>query len=343
MGGPAYAGRAVLHFCLVCFCIGDELPEVVGWEILTHGQHERLISDQRNRLEISRSVVERLLVERLVHRVSPDIAENELVAVGRRPCHAVDAGHAAGAADVFHNDRLTELAAQSLGKNAGDPIGRSPGGERYHHRDRPRRIVLRAARCRPRNRAAKERNELAPLHRAGPKLKDHRRYSSSGPFIAAKAARSCLLGSTAAMASRLGSVGFTPESGQTAEVSACPLRAISGHMHRRKRRARVAIIYSIIMPASLLNETLWKICRDCPDQSALTPANFTTLPHFSVSSAMSLPKSAGESASTWPPRSARRAFILGSARPALISVLSLSTISAGVSRGAPMPVQKLNS
>src|SRR5437588_982647 len=27
-----------------------------------------------------------------------------------------------------------------------------------------------------------------------------------------------------------------------------------------------------------------------PDQSALTPANFTTLPHFSVSSAMSLPK-----------------------------------------------------
>src|SRR5262245_3303065 len=31
-----------------------------------------------------------------------------------------------------------------------------------------------------------------------------------------------------------------------------------------------------------------------PDQSALTPANFTTLPHFSVSSTMSLPKSLGE-------------------------------------------------
>ena len=39
-------------------------------------------------------------------------------------------------------------------------------------------------------------------------------------------------------------------------------------------------------------------------------------------SAMSLPKSADEPASVVAPRSARRAFILGSARPALISLLS---------------------
>jgi hypothetical protein len=58
-----------------------------------------------------------------------------------------------------------------------------------------------------------------------------------------------------------------------------------------------------------------------------------TLPHFSVSSAMSLPKSLGEPGSTVPPRSARRALILGSARPALISLLSLLTISAGVFLG----------
>ena len=73
------------------------------------------------------------------------------------------------------------------------------------------------------------------------------------------------------------------------------------------------------------------------------PANLITLPHFSVSSAMSLPKSAGEPASTVPPRSASRAFILGSARPALISLLSLSMISAGVSFGAPRPNQALAS
>src|SRR5205807_10117183 len=78
-------------------------------------------------------------------------------------------------------------------------------------------------------------------------------------------------------------------------------------------------------------------------QSALTPANFTTLPHFSVSLAISLPKSTGEPGSAVAPHWASRAFILGSTRAALISVLSLSTISAGVLGGAPMPVQKLNS
>src|SRR5215468_7237146 len=80
-----------------------------------------------------------------------------------------------------------------------------------------------------------------------------------------------------------------------------------------------------------------------PPQSALMPVNLTTLPHFSVSSAMSLPKSAGESASTSPPRSRSRALILGSARPALISLLSFSTISAGVAFGAQTPYQVLAS
>src|SRR6516162_5255597 len=51
--------------------------------------------------------------------------------------------------------------------------------------------------------------------------------------------------------------------------------------------------------------------RELPDQSALTPANFTTLAHFSVSLAMNFPNSAGEPDNTVPPRSARRAFELG--------------------------------
>jgi hypothetical protein len=51
-------------------------------------------------------------------------------------------------------------------------------------------------------------------------------------------------------------------------------------------------------------------------QSALAPENLTTLAHFSVSSAMSFPKSAGEPKSGVPPRSASLAFILGSARAA---------------------------
>ena len=78
-------------------------------------------------------------------------------------------------------------------------------------------------------------------------------------------------------------------------------------------------------------------------QSALMFAARTTLPHFSVSSAMSLPKSAGEPASAVPPRSASFASSLGSARAALISLLSLSTISAGVPLGTPRPNQALGS
>src|SRR5262249_21100427 len=85
---------------------------------------------------------------------------------------------------------------------------------------------------------------------------------------------------------------------------------------------------------------LWNVRRH---QFALAPENLTTLAHFSVSSAISLPKSAGEPASTVPPRSASLAFILGSARAALTSVLSLSTISAGVAFGAPRPYQELAS
>src|SRR5215831_213887 len=85
-----------------------------------------------------------------------------------------------------------------------------------------------------------------------------------------------------------------------------------------------------------------KPTRDRP-HSALMFAARITLPHFSVSSAINLTKSAGEPGSTVPPKSANRAFILGSARAALISALSLLTISAGVFLGAPMPYQPLAS
>ena len=79
------------------------------------------------------------------------------------------------------------------------------------------------------------------------------------------------------------------------------------------------------------------------DQSALMPANFTTLAHFSVSSAMNFPKSSGVIGVGTPPRSASRSLIPGSARPVLISLLSLSTISMGVFLGAFMPNQVLAS
>src|SRR4051794_15779512 len=59
-------------------------------------------------------------------------------------------------------------------------------------------------------------------------------------------------------------------------------------------------------------------------QSGLAPENLTTFAHFSVSSAINFPNSPGELANSPPPRSASCALILGSARPALISLFSLS-------------------
>src|SRR5215468_2783311 len=79
------------------------------------------------------------------------------------------------------------------------------------------------------------------------------------------------------------------------------------------------------------------------DHSGFAPENLITLLHFSVSSAMSLPKSVGDPGSMTPPSSASRALILGSASPALIAWLTLSMISAEVFLGAQIPFQLLAS
>src|SRR5262245_66322897 len=71
--------------------------------------------------------------------------------------------------------------------------------------------------------------------------------------------------------------------------------------------------------------------------SDLMPANLTTFAHFSVSAAISCVKPAGDSGITVAPSAVRRALIRGSERPALISRLSLSTISTGVLLGASKP------
>jgi hypothetical protein len=63
----------------------------------------------------------------------------------------------------------------------------------------------------------------------------------------------------------------------------------------------------------------------------------TTSPHFSVSSAMTLPKSVAEPTSGVLPKSASRALMVELARPALISVFNVATISEEVCLGAPKP------
>src|SRR3974377_1177446 len=71
--------------------------------------------------------------------------------------------------------------------------------------------------------------------------------------------------------------------------------------------------------------------------STLRLATFTTFPPFSVSAAINLPKLAGVTTIGMPPSSSSFAFSLGSARPPLIALFTVSTISFGVFFGAPMP------
>src|SRR5262249_45325180 len=75
--------------------------------------------------------------------------------------------------------------------------------------------------------------------------------------------------------------------------------------------------------------------------SGLMLAAWITLPHFSVYWTMCLANSAGEFSSGTTPHFAKRAFIFGSVRAALIALLRLSIISADVLLGAPMPVKPL--
>src|SRR5262245_26980527 len=109
------------------------------------------------------------------------------------------------------------------------------------------------------------------------------------------------------------------------------------------RRRTYELGHSAVIRDAFAERVLWNIRPLKQPHCGLMLAARITLPRFSVSSAMSLPKSAGEPVITVPPRSASRAFIVGSARAALISLLSLSTISAGVAFGAPTPDQALAS
>src|SRR5262245_11658495 len=113
------------------------------------------------------------------------------------------------------------------------------------------------------------------------------------------------------------------------------LNALTGQLmldrlHQAREQDRPCLALGARGRASAISSNgIYGISTADRPQSTLMLRARITLPHFSVSSAMSFAKSAGEPGSA-SPRSARRTFILGSARAALTSVLSCSTISAGV-------------
>src|SRR5258708_39125439 len=114
--------------------------------------------------------------------------------------------------------------------------------------------------------------------------------------------------------------------------------------HNKRHRPAIGHLVGAAGHPHSPKRALWNIePRASRAYSTLMLAARITLPHFSASSSINLPKSEAESASTLPPEFTSCAFILGSARPGLISLLSLSMISAGVFFGAPMPCHALAS
>src|SRR5262245_36859540 len=131
--------------------------------------------------------------------------------------------------------------------------------------------------------------------------------------------------------------------GQSGHALPEQLRQICARMRHMQRSNRSLLDHPRRGGGGSRNGRYGIFAQDRADQSTLMAASLITLDHFSVYAPMNVRNSAGEPASTVPPRSAIRAFVLGSVRAALISWLSLLMISTGVFLGAPTPCQPLAS
>ena len=143
MRGRSGAGRAELHRRFILLGVGDEALHVGNGKILVDDQHQRQFGHQRHRRKIVGCMIERLFIKRLVLGMGTNGAEQEAVAI--RGCfrHARRAEHAAGTADILHDNGLPEDLAHALRHGAAEHVGRSAGGEGDNQRDGPAGISLR--------------------------------------------------------------------------------------------------------------------------------------------------------------------------------------------------------
>ena len=105
----------------------------------------RDVGNMRNGREILLGIEWRTCVHEAIDRERPRRPHHQRVAVGCGACHLAGADVAAGARLVLDDDTLAERAAQSLGHDAGEQIGRAARCER--HDDAQRTC---SARTRPR-------------------------------------------------------------------------------------------------------------------------------------------------------------------------------------------------
>src|SRR5215470_17259497 len=132
------------------------------------------------------------------HRVNDraGIDENERVPIGSRMCDRRGSIDPRCSRPVFRNDGISaEYPAQSLSDNASREVGNSARRKAKDQVNGLRGellcLRLKIEGTSNRRHTAEQGDELAPLHRADPKPKEHGEYNRLEPCAAAKAARSC--------------------------------------------------------------------------------------------------------------------------------------------------------
>ena len=117
----------------------DEVRERAHAARLVDRQHDRRAGDIGDVDEIALRVVAELgVAERQQHQLS-DIAEHEIVAVGRRIGDRLHADRAAGAGASLDEELLLEFGREMVGDQAGENVGGAAGGKGVHHAHRTRR------------------------------------------------------------------------------------------------------------------------------------------------------------------------------------------------------------
>ena len=116
-----------MQLLLVCLRVGDKLLQVVGGEVVTRDQHQGLIRKERHWREIRLSIVKWCFVEPLALGESPNVSDNELIAVRRGLGHTASTDHSACPGDIFHDNGLPKVAANSISDNASYGVARAAG------------------------------------------------------------------------------------------------------------------------------------------------------------------------------------------------------------------------
>jgi hypothetical protein len=144
--GADRRGRCLLG---VGFEPRDELFEVVCRQGFSCHDPERGIGDFRHRLKIRQHVV-RNRIDGAGSDMACPIAEAQRIAIRRRAGASAHPDAAARAAHVFHHDGLAERLLEILSEHTRQRRRGSACRERHDHRERPRRIGLRACDARHR-------------------------------------------------------------------------------------------------------------------------------------------------------------------------------------------------